>query len=271
VFVGDSKVCMLAMVSPTLGNGSESMCTLGFAERAAAINLRTVKAPTVAADAVHRLRVRCRALDSEVDELRCQLSLAVQGATACQRAGGSKEARGAGTAGADSAATVAGAAADREEVKVEVEVEEEGGPGAPAPKPCLPPDARALVSAIKRMAQGSVNASVADCRVYAGSGKGHPSGGVGRKENTGAGAGAGTTAGAGGGAGAGSGSGAGLGPGVGHSRSHSTEPGKEGGREGHGAGGSGPALSAHRRRGSVGGTAYGWADTSISSQGPPVL
>ncbi len=78
VFTGDSKVMMLAMVSPGLSCGQESMCTLGFAERAAAVNLRSSRVHNHPVDVVQRLRTRCKAMEAELVELRRQLTMATQ-------------------------------------------------------------------------------------------------------------------------------------------------------------------------------------------------
>jgi Kinesin motor domain len=75
VLSGDSKVLMLAMVSPSASNVQETVCTLTFAERTAAVNLRNARTQSYSLDALKRSQIRCKTLESEVEELTKQLQI----------------------------------------------------------------------------------------------------------------------------------------------------------------------------------------------------
>ena len=76
VLSGDSKVMMLAMVSPAVCNVQETLCTMTFAERTAAVNLRATRGPTYNLDALKKSQIRCKSLETQVEELTRQLQLA---------------------------------------------------------------------------------------------------------------------------------------------------------------------------------------------------
>ena len=148
VFTGDSKVMMLAMVAPGLACGQESMCTLSFAERAAAVNLRSSRVHSHPVDVVQRLRTKCRALEAEVSELRRQLTLSCAGVIAVVPAVGGGE---------DATSSSSISSSDGACTSVE--------PRALTSNVTLPADVQRLVACIKGMASSAVEASVAERRV----------------------------------------------------------------------------------------------------------